>query len=88
MAMCRVVNGTIKAAQELLLLQEGKQTKGKVTALYIFHGLDRTDAAEVGPGDICLLAGFPEVGIGDTFCDPLVARGRSRASAWTSPPCP
>jgi GTP-binding protein len=71
MAMCRVVNGSIKGTQELLLVQEGKQTKAKVTALQIFHGLERTDASEVGPGEICLLAGFPEVGIGDTFCDPL-----------------
>ena len=71
MAMCRVVNGSIKASQELLLVQEDKQTKAKVTALHIFKGLERTDAAEVGPGEICLLAGFPEVGIGDTFCDPL-----------------
>ncbi len=71
MAMCRVINGSIKSAQELLLLQENTQVKGKVTALQIFHGLERTDATEVGPGEICLLAGFPEVGIGDTFCEPL-----------------
>ena len=71
MAMCRVINGSIKSAQELLLLQESTQVKGKVTALQIFHGLERTDATEVGPGEICLLAGFPDVGIGDTFCEPL-----------------
>ena len=71
MAMCRVINGSIRSAQELLLLQENTQVKGKVTALQIFHGLERTDATEVGPGEICLLAGFPDVGIGDTFCEPL-----------------
>ncbi len=78
MAMCRVVNGSIKGAQELLLIQEDKQTKARVTALQVFQGLERADAAEVGPGEICLLAGFPEVGIGDTFCDPLAPEALPR----------
>jgi GTP-binding protein len=70
MALCRVVNGTLRAAQDLLLIQEGEQRRGRITALYTFQGLDRADAAQVGPGEICLMAGFPDVGIGDTFCDP------------------
>jgi GTP-binding protein len=69
LAMCRVIHGKMAAA-EILLVQENKQTRGKPTALTVFEGLNKVDVQEVGPGDICLLAGFPDVGIGDTFTDP------------------
>jgi GTP-binding protein len=69
LALCRVIHGKMAAA-EILLIQEKCQTRGKPTALTVFEGLNKTDVLEVSPGDICLLAGFPEVGIGDTFTDP------------------
>jgi GTP-binding protein len=70
-AVCRVVNGTLRAAQECTLLKETDETRGKVTALYVFHGLDRAEAPEVGPGDLCAVAGFEAAGIGDTLADPV-----------------
>jgi GTP-binding protein len=66
LALCRVVSGTIRSGQEVLLLREGSQVKGKAAPLYIFEGLDRVEAKEAGPGEICALAGFPDAGIGDT----------------------
>jgi GTP-binding protein len=78
MALCRVINGRLRSAQECLLMQEGGQVKGKVTALYTFQGLDRVEAQEVGPGDLCAVAGFAEVGIGDTLADPLAPKALPR----------
>ena len=69
LALCRIFNGSVKAGKELVLIQEETQVKGKPTALTLYEGLDRVDAQEVSAGDICLLAGFPDVSIGDTFCE-------------------
>ncbi|MEW5764149.1 MAG: translational GTPase TypA [Acidobacteriota bacterium] len=70
LGLCRVVRGSVRAGREYLLLQEGRQVRGKITALYTFSGLDRVEAAEVRSGDLCALAGFSDVGIGDTLCEP------------------
>ncbi|MEW6758308.1 MAG: translational GTPase TypA [Acidobacteriota bacterium] len=74
LGLCRVVRGTVRAGRECMLLQEGRQVRGKITALYTFSGLDRVDASEVRSGDLCALAGFSDVGIGDTLCEPEAPR--------------
>jgi GTP-binding protein len=42
----------------------------RVAELYVSEGLDRVDAAEVGPGEIIAIAGLSEVTIGETISDP------------------
>ncbi len=74
LGLCRVVRGTVRAGRECMLLQEGRQVRGKITALYTFSGLDRVDTSEVRSGDLCALAGFSDVGIGDTLCEPEAPR--------------
>ncbi len=69
MGICRVEHGRIKAGREYILLQNNKEVHGRITTLYTFQGLDRKDVQEVGPGDICALAGFPDVAIGDTIAE-------------------
>jgi len=73
-AICRVASGALRTSRECLLLKEGGNVKGKVTALYTFQGLDRIEAQEVGTGDLCAVAGFEEAGIGDTIADPADPR--------------
>jgi len=70
LGLCRVVKGTLRAGRDLVLHQEGKAVKGRITALYTFAGLDRVETEEVRSGDLCAVAGFPEAGIGDTLCEP------------------
>src|SRR5206468_2043004 len=48
----------------------GAVDRGKVTVLYGYEGLERTEIAEAGPGDIIALAGLEPIGIGDTISDP------------------
>ena len=41
----------------------------RITELYVAEALDRVDAAEAGPGEICAIAGLAEVTIGETLAD-------------------
>jgi GTP-binding protein len=70
MAFCRVMQGTLRASADVQVMQEGRSFKGKLLNLYTFNGLERVEAAEAGPGDICVVGGIEDVGIGNTLADP------------------
>ena len=71
LAIGRVINGTIKNRQDVMLIRrDGTQVKSRVTNLYTYQGLERVEVQEIGPGDIVALAGFDEVHIGETVTDP------------------
>jgi len=64
----RIRRGRIRPLQEVLLLPNGGQAK--VNQVLKFEGLERKPVAEAEAGDIVLVNGIDEVGIGDTLCDP------------------
>jgi len=66
----RIRRGRIKPAQELLLLH-GNSTpvKAKVNQVLMFEGLERVQVEVAEAGDIVLINGIEEIGIGDTLCD-------------------
>ncbi|HZP56842.1 MAG TPA: translational GTPase TypA [Dehalococcoidia bacterium] len=71
LAIGRIFNGELRAKQDVVLAQtDGAFTTGRVSYLYGFEGLERTEIADAGPGDIVAVAGFPDVNIGDTLTDP------------------
>src|SRR5262245_34613821 len=75
LAIGRVVNGSLRAGEQVVLLDEETgegQTpvRRKLTQLLGFEGLERLDVDERAAGDLFVLAGFPEVEIGDTLADP------------------
>jgi len=71
LAIGRIVNGRVAARQDVALSRhDGTLSRARVTNLYAFEGLERTEVAEAGPGDIVALAGFEEVQIGETVTDP------------------
>jgi len=71
LAIGRIVNGTLRHQQPVLLLaRDGRQIPGKVTALYTFEGLKRVPVQEAKAGEIVAIAGISELGIGDTLTDP------------------
>jgi GTP-binding protein len=49
----------------------------------MFTGLEREQASEAEAGDIVLVTGIEQVGIGVTICDPA-ARSACRRWWWTS----
>ncbi len=72
LAIGRVVRGTMRADEKVALVKGGETepVSRKVAALMGFSHLGREDVAERSAGDLFIVAGFPEVGIGDTFADP------------------
>lgn len=75
MAVARVYEGTIKVGEEITLKKSnGTTSKAKVTKIFTFNGISRVDVPEVIAGDIAMIAGFPDIYIGDTFVkDPTQA---------------
>jgi GTP-binding protein len=70
LAIGRVFNGRVRKGQEVALCQlDGQMAPAKVTVLYGYQGLRRTEIAEAGPGDIVAVAGLEEVSIGETLSD-------------------
>ena len=50
--------------------RQGVQKKYRIISLMTFLGLGRVEAEEIKAGDICAIAGIPEVTIGETIADP------------------
>ena len=67
----RIRRGRLKPMQEVLLLfgPESVPVKAKVNQVLKFEGLERKTVEEAEAGDIVLVNGIEEVGIGATLCD-------------------
>jgi GTP-binding protein len=68
----RINQGTIKVNQQVAVYEgvEGVPALAKVQQILKFDGLERIPALEAGPGDIVLISGIEQVGIGVTITDP------------------
>jgi GTP-binding protein len=68
----RIRRGRLKAAQEVLVLNgpDAAPLKAKVNQVLMFEGLARVQVEEAEAGDIVLINGIEEVGIGTTLCHP------------------
>jgi GTP-binding protein len=69
----RVNQGTIKPAMDVVVMEGpgGKTIKGRINQVLTFEGLERVQTTEAGPGDIVLINGIEDIGIGVTVTDPL-----------------
>ncbi len=66
----RIYEGKIKVGQNVFIKKPTGETRtGKVTKLYTFKGLDREEVENAGAGDIVMLAGLPDIFIGETICE-------------------
>ncbi len=71
LAIGRVESGTLRADKQVGLIgEDGAVVKRKPSALLGFTGLGRSDVSERVAGDLFVIAGFPEIQIGDTVADP------------------
>ncbi len=68
----RINAGVLKAGQDVLVMHgpDGNTYKGRINQIHQFQGLDRVQVAEAGPGEIVLINGIENVGIGETITDP------------------
>ena len=64
----RVNAGTIRPGMDVLVMEgpDGASRKGRINQVLTFEGLDRHVAEEAGPGDIVLINGIEDIGIGVT----------------------
>jgi GTP-binding protein len=69
LAIGRIVEGTVKANQPVVVLRENGIVKGNVKTAAVFEGLKRTPVPEAGAGEIIAIAGIDEVFVGDTITD-------------------
>ena len=72
LAIGRVVEGTLRAGDQIALCHandEEPPLKRKLSQLMGFEGLGRSEVDERTAGDLFVVAGFPEVEIGDTLAD-------------------
>jgi len=66
----RIRRGRVRPAEEVLLVHPGVEPlKVKINQVLKFEGLERKPVDEAEAGDIVLINGIDEVGIGDTVCD-------------------
>jgi GTP-binding protein len=66
----RIRRGRLKPMQEVLVLEGDKTLKAKVNQVLMFEGLERVQVEVAEAGDIVLINGIDEIGIGATLCDP------------------
>lgn len=71
LAIGRVEQGTLRADSQVGLVQaDGTVLRRKLTSLLGFSGLGRVEVEDRRAGDLFVVAGFPEIEIGDTLADP------------------
>jgi len=70
-AIGRVSGGTLSLGQKVVVCKlNGTFTPAKITKLFNFEGLKQVEVEKVECGDICALAGLPDINIGETICSP------------------
>ncbi len=64
----RVFEGIIKTGDSVFVKQSGgAQRKGKVSKIFVYDGLKRTEVTEGRAGDIVIIAGIPDIYVGETI---------------------
>jgi len=68
----RVNAGTVRPGMDVLVCQgeDGPRRKGRINQVLTFEGLERRQADSAGPGDIVLINGIEDIGIGETVTSP------------------
>ncbi|MDP2945979.1 MAG: translational GTPase TypA [bacterium] len=75
LAIGRIYEGVVKAGNNVFIknisglsAQAGETRPGKITKIFTFEGLKRKEVLEAVAGDIVMIAGLPDIYIGETIC--------------------
>jgi len=68
MAVARIYSGEISNTGQVCVKGEHGTRSGKLTKLFTFEGIARKEVDSATSGDIVLLAGIPDIYIGETIC--------------------
>ncbi len=69
LAIGRMYEGVVRANDNVIVKKpNGEVRKGKITKLFSFKGLTREEVTQAEAGDIVMVAGLPDIFIGETIC--------------------
>ncbi|WP_138518160.1 translational GTPase TypA [Limnobacter alexandrii] len=73
----RIKRGTVRVGQQVTCINgpDGVPFNGRINQVLKFRGLERIQEEEAQAGDICLINGIEEIGIGTTICSPDAVEG-------------
>lgn len=69
MAVARIYSGKIYSGSQIFVKGEEGTRSGKITKLFSFDGINRKEVESASSGDIVLVAGIPDIFIGETICE-------------------
>ncbi len=68
LAIGRVYEGKVAINEKVYIKDNDGNTRvGKVSKLFIYAGMRRIEVQEVGAGDIVIIAGIPDINVGETI---------------------
>jgi GTP-binding protein len=70
MAVGKVFGGFLEKNMMIQSIQEDNTIKGRISSLMVFDGLQNKEVEKVTAGEIIMVAGLEDVGIGDTITTP------------------
>ncbi|TCW31344.1 translational GTPase TypA [Gulbenkiania mobilis] len=66
----RILNGRIKPGQQVVVMNhEDQVASGRINQVLGYKGLERVPVEEAEAGDIIIISGIEDIGIGVTICD-------------------
>jgi GTP-binding protein len=72
----RVLNGRIRPGQQVAVMNHELQVgQGRINQVLGFQGLERVPVDEASAGDIIIISGLEDIGIGVTICDKEMPMG-------------
>lgn len=69
MAIARVYSGKIISGSSIVVKGIHGTRKAKITKLFVFEGTNRKEVESGEAGDVVMLAGIPDIYIGETICE-------------------
>lgn len=66
----RVFKGSLDSSEQINICSEGEEPrKGKISKLQVYEGLKTVETKEASSGEMVVIAGIPDISIGETICD-------------------